>query len=241
MTFHPKHLIVATLLLATSTTFSQNNRTGSWDVFALNAKIKKDWTLYLETQTRSQNTTSDFYYHEIKGGIQYNLPHNNSLFLGTGNYVTYPFPGNYHSPATTKEYRLWEQFVFNNYIGRVQLEHRYRIEQRWVNGIYSNRFRFRLNPIIPINHTKVIPSTFYATTFEEIFFTDKAPYFLRNRFFIGAGYKFTKTFTLQGGFIRQFDYNTSTGGSGKNFAQLLFSFTLDRTSHKERSLQSAID
>ena len=241
MRFSPKHLIGILFLLITSIAFTQNSKTGSWDIIALNAKLKKEWTLYLETQTRSQSIASNFYYHELKGGLQYNLPNNNSLFVGTGNYVTYPFPGNYKSPATTKEFRLWEQFVFNNYIGRVQLEHRYRIEQRWVNGVYSNRFRYRINPTIPINHSSLVPKTVYATTFEEVFFTDNAPYFLRNRFFIGTGYKFTNTFTLQGGFIRQFDYNTSTGGSGKNFAQILCSFTLDKTAHKAHSLQSTID
>ncbi len=229
------------LLVLTSITNAQKSNTGTWDIIALNTKIKKNWSVYLEAQTRSQRVTSNFYYHELKGGFQYNLANNNSLFVGTGNYITYPFPGNYKSPASTKEYRIWEQFVFNNYIGRVQLEHRYRIEQRWINGVYSNRFRFRLNPIIPINHTTMLPNTWYASAFEEVFFTDNAPYFMRNRFFVGAGYKFSKQFTLQAGFIRQFDNNVTTGGSGKNFAQVLLSFTLDKTVRKQASSQGAID
>lgn len=227
--------------ICTTITNAQNSETGSWDIIALNTKIKKNWSVYLEAQTRSQSITSNFFYHELKGGVQYKLPNNNSLFVGTGNYMTYPFPGNYKSPVSTKEFRIWEQFVFNNYIGRVQLEHRYRIEQRWINGIYSNRFRFRLNPIIPINHKTMLPKTFYASTFTEVFFTDNAPYFLRNRFFVGAGYKFSKQFTLQGGLIRQFDNNITTGGSNKNFVQVLLSFTLDKTVQKHASSQGAID
>lgn len=229
------------LLIFNSITNAQNSKTGSWDIIAINTKIKKNWSVYLETQTRSQDVTSNFYYHELKGGLQYKLANNNSLFLGSGNYVTYPYPGNYKTPATTKEFRIWEQFVFNNYIGRVQLEHRYRIEQRWINGVYSNRFRFRLNPIIPINHKTMLPKTIYASTFEEVFFTDNAPYFLRSRFFVGAGYKFSKQFTLQGGFVRQFENNITTGGNGKNFAQVLLSFTLDKTVQKQASSQGAID
>ena len=220
---------------------AQNSRTGSWDILALNTKIKKNVSLYLESQTRSQSFTSNFYYHELKGGIQYNLLNNNSLFFGTGDYVTYPFPGNYKTPASTKEFRMWEQFVFNSYVGRVQLEQRYRVEQRWINGVYSNRFRFRLNPIIPINHSTIKPKTLYASAFEEIFFTDNVPYFLRSRFFVGTGYKFSNSFTIQGGFIRQFDNNIVTGGSGKNFAQLLLSFTIDKTVRKQAPSQGAID
>jgi hypothetical protein len=40
--------------------------------------------------------------------------------------------------------------VLTNNIGRVKLEHRYRIEQRFTsNAGYRNRFRYRINAIVP--------------------------------------------------------------------------------------------
>jgi len=41
-------------------------------------------------------------------------------------------------------------------------------------------------------------------------------------------YQFTQLFTLQMGFIRQLDYNTTNNGSGKNFIQTTFLFTVDK-------------
>jgi hypothetical protein len=112
----------------------------------------------------------------------------------------------------------------NNKISRVMIEHRYRIEQRWLNGDYANRFRYRLSSTIPLNHPSIIKNTLFISVFDEVFFTNKAPYFLRNRVFAGSGYKVSKLLTIQVGFIRQFDYNTVDNGSGKNFIQtsLLF-------------------
>src|SRR5947209_16480812 len=101
---------------------------------------------------------------------------------------------------------MWEQFVLNNNIDRIKIEHRYRVEQRWINGNYFNRFRYRLNAVVPLNHSTTIPKTIFVSVFDEVFFTDKVPYFIRNRFFAGTGYQFNKIFTMQVGFIRQFDY-----------------------------------
>ncbi len=220
---------------------AQNNELGSWDILALNVNLKKNWTVYAETQTRSQKLATDFYYHELKAGLQYNIPKKGSLFFGMGDYKTYAYPGNYKSPATTKESRIWEQLILINNIDRIKIEHRYRIEQRWVNGEFSNRFRYRINPIVPINHQTVVAKTLYATAFDEVFFTNEAPFFLRNRVFAGAGYQFSKLFALQGGFIRQYDYRKSDDGSGKNFLQLLMLFTIDKTQTKMERHPSTMD
>ncbi len=211
---------------------AQNYKTGSWDVASLTYHLNNKFVLYGEVQARSQSFTKDFFYHELKGGLTYNLPKKSSVFIGFGNYETYTFPGDFKKPVTANEFRLWEQFVFNNNFSHLRLEHRYRIEQRWINGNYFNRFRYRLNPVIAINHATVVPHTVFASLFDEVFFTDKAPYFIRNRVFAGAGYQFNNLFTVQTGFIRQFDYRVSDGGTGKNFIQTTFFFNVNHTAAK---------
>ena len=235
-----KAILVMALLFCTKI-FCQNNQLGSWDIIALNITLKNNWGLYGETQTRSQRLTTDFHYHEFKGGIQYSFPKKATLFMGLGNFTTYNFPGNFKSPAIAKEFRLWQQFVLTNNINRVKLQHRYRLEQRWINGNYFNRFRYRINPVIPINHNAVVPKTFFASAFTELFFTNEAPYFLRNRFFIGCGYEFSDPFTLQFGFLRQYDYRKSDDGSGKNYLQLSLLFTLDKSTSKKETHPNTMD
>lgn len=220
---------------------AQNDKLGSWDITNLSLSLNKKFTLWLETQTRSQQLTSDFYYHEFKGGIQYKLQDKATIMVGTGDYKTYSTPGSFKTPMQVKEWRVWEQLVISNNINRVKLEHRYRIEQRWLNGEFANRFRYRINPIIPINHASVIPKTFYLSAFDEVFFTNNAPFFMRNRFFAGAGFQFSKVVATQAGWIRQFDYRKADDGSGKSFIQLSLLFTLDKRIFEKEHFPNTMD
>jgi hypothetical protein len=220
---------------------AQNDKLGTWDIAAMNVNFRHNWSLFLEVQTRSQKFGNDFYYHEFKAGWQYSIPKKAAFLVGMGDYKTYGYPGNFKSPATVKEFRIWEQITLVNNIGRVKIDHRYRIEQRWLNGVFANRFRYRLNPIVPINNKTIVPKTLYVSAFDELFFTNEAPYFLRNRLFGGFGYQFSKFFTLQAGLIRQYDYRKTDDGSGKNFLHLSFLFTVDKTQPKQERHPSTMD
>ena len=222
---------------------AQSNKTGSWDIINLTYHVNSHFGLYTEAEVRSQTISNEFFYHELKAGISYYLPHKTSLFIGFGNYETYQTTGSgsFKKPVTVNEYRLWEQFTLWNNIGSIKIEHRYRIEQRWINGIYSNRFRYRINPIIPINHSSVIACTLFLSAFDEVYFTDTAPYFIRNKVFGGVGYQFSKLLALQVGFTRQFDYRTSDGGSGKNYLQTSVMFNMNHTRNKKEIHLSNMD
>lgn len=227
--FKAAFITVLELLFAISA-FSQNDKTGTWNIVNIQYNHNKNWNFFFENQFRSQKLFDDFYYHELKVGVGYNASDKLALLAGNGLYQTYSIGGNFKSPVLTSEYRTWEQLTLTNNIGRLKLEHRYRIEQRWLSQGYRNRFRYRLNAIFPLNKPKLENCAFYANIFDEIFFTDKGPYFQRNRFFSGLGYKFSKNFILQIGYIRQFDYNP-TGSSAKNFIQTALLFNI----HSQRS------
>jgi len=74
------------------------------------------------------------------------------------------------------------------YEKRLKFEYRYRAQQQWTSNGFRNRFRYRLNTILPLKKKKVEPKTFYLNASNEIFYTDRAPYFERNRLFLGGGY-----------------------------------------------------
>lgn len=227
-------LILLLVFRVPLTTFAQNNRLGTWNILNVQYNFNKKWSAFYENQLRSQKPYQDFFYHELKAGVGYNASNKTVFLLGNGFYQTYSLGGNFKSPVVASEYRLWEQIVVTNNISRLKLEHRYRAEQRWLSQGFRNRFRYRLNAVVPLNRSKVEKGTLYATAFDEVFFTDKTPYFQRNRFFAGFGYEFTKNFILQAGYIRQFDYNVSTS-AGKNFVQstLLFNVHGQRTGREQ--------
>ena len=200
---------------------SQTNYVGTWNVLNTEYAINNKVSVWAEGQLRSQKFINDFYYHEVKTGVNIRPNKSFGILIGMGQYATYSNGGNFKTPVISHEFRLWEQFTLVNNIGKVKIEHRYRIEQRWRNDEYRNRFRYRLNPIIPINKKSIQNHTLFVTLYDEIFITNQPSYFQRNRFFAGMGFQFNKRLTLQAGWIRQTDY-TALSASSKDFWQTTF-------------------
>jgi hypothetical protein len=206
---------------------SQTPGLGYWNIVNAKADFKKNWNAFIEGQVRAQKFPYDYFYHEIKGGIGYDVTESTNILVGVGKYTTYQFNGNFKSPTQSNETRLWEQLTFNHAAGALKIDHRYRFEQRFYKDDYRNRFRYRLNVTLPIRTTK-----FYLNAFEEIFLTNTRPHFERNRLFGGVSYKFTDLFSFQIGYVTQYDYNKGTNPYTKNFVQTSLLFNLN-TSNKQ--------
>ena len=85
-------------------------------------------------------------------------------------------------------------------------EHRYRLEQRWVqqDGVttYSDRARYRLFFTIPLNKPKIEPETFFLAFYDEIFINITENPFSQNRLFGAVGYAVHKNLSFQVGYLR---------------------------------------
>jgi hypothetical protein len=230
----------AILLIFSISALSQPSDLGSWNVINTRLTLSSKWSLFNELQLRSQSFYHNHFYYEVKGGVSYSINKNFSLLLGGGRYITYTDGGNFKSPVTANELRFWQQLTMNQYLERIKFEHRYRIEQRWFKTGYRNRYRYRLNTAFPLNGKKMGPKTFYVAAFDEVFFTNTAPYFERNRFFAGAGYQLTKYFTVQPGYLYQFDYRNNKG-AGKHFFQLTFMIEIDAYKNPNEKIPGNVD
>lgn len=237
-----KPFLTTLIILTAQFSFAQNDKLGSWNVVNFKYNLDHKWSVWAESQTRSQLFFNNFFYYEIKGGLGYAIDKNFSLLFGTGRYATYSNDGNFKKPYANEEFRLWEQITMNQYLDRLKFEHRYRIEQRWLtNGGYRNRFRYRLNAVLPLKNKRLDPKTFYLTAYDEIFLTNIAPYFERNRVFGGFGYKFNDAFVLQPGYIYQFDYRADNTKSGKGFFQVALFIELEKHKSFHEKLPNAVD
>lgn len=233
-------LFLSACMLLSFAAFSQRSHFGSWNVINTKVTLSDKWGVYNELQLRSQSFYHDNYYYEVKGGVSYAVSKNFVFLLGIGKYITYSDGGDFVKPVSANETRFWEQLTMNQYVDRIKFEHRYRVEQRWFKNSYRNRFRYRLNAVLPLNHSKMSPKTFYLTSFDEIFLTNKAPYFERNRFFFGTGYQFSKLFTIQPGYAYQFDYRSGVG-FGKHFFQLTLMFDIDAHKSSHEKIPGTLD
>ncbi len=212
---------------------AQNNKTGIFSIntITLPGDSTHRWGGYVELQARSNDYFNQFYYYETKGGISYDIAKNYTALLGTGRYYTGAMPA--FNQAEVSEFRLWEQMTVNQFLDRIKIEHRYRAEQRWLNGLYRNRFRYRLNVVIPINHPKIDPKTFFVSIFDEIFLNDRVPHFERNRFSAALGYQFDKSLSVQVGWLNQYNYSLSSAGAKNNIA-LMVGYRISRKNGKPK-------
>lgn len=211
-----KFLAGLLILLASSNLYAQ---TGSWTIVNAKGTFNDKWSVFAEGQLRSWKVYDHFYYYELKSAVNYNFTKQLSVTGGLGTYHTYTTSGNFKHPLTNNEFRTWLQVMMVQTFGRIKIDHRYRMEQRWVTAGYRNRYRYRLNAIVALNHKTLTDKTIYATAFEEVFFTNKSPYFERNRIFGGMGYQLNNHVTFQAGYINQFDYST-TKEFAKGYLQL---------------------
>ncbi|HTN08951.1 DUF2490 domain-containing protein [Agriterribacter sp.] len=225
--------ITIILLLLSKLTFAQNKELGTWQVVNAQLSLSQKWKVFTELQARSNSFFNNFFYYEIKGGLSYSINNNFSFLVGTGRYATYADEGNFAKPFASEEFRIWQQVTMNQYLERLKIEHRYRAEQKWTGDGYRNRFRYRLNMMLPLNNAKLVPGTVYLNAYDEVFLNNKAPHFERNRFFAGAGYILTPVTTVQAGYVNQYNYSLSKRG-GKNFLQLSLMLQFKYDDDRER-------
>ena len=222
--------VLIALVIINHAVFSQEkNDLGSWNIVNVTMKVNPKWSFFTEGQLRSLSFYDDFHYYELKLGATYKIKPNFSVTGGIGDYNTYSEGGNFLKPIQNNEIRTWAQVNLKNPFDYIIFEHRYRAEQRFTSNGYRNRFRYRLSAVVPLQGKKIEPKTFYVSVWNELFFTDKEPYFERNRLFIGGGYEFSEQLAIQTGYIHQFDYkiNDETGRDFFNIA-LLYNFDLQQ-------------
>lgn len=229
-------ILLFLIILSTFTTA----QTGSWNILSAKLQVNKKWAVFGEAQIRSLRYYDDFHYYEYKAGVQYNLDKNFVLAAGFGDFDTYSPGGNFKSPKINDEARSWIQLTIKNYLQKLKIEHRYRAEQRFTSNGFRNRFRYRFGMTIPIRHLKMESKTFYVTLSDEIFLTNRAPYFERNRLFAGGGYEFSEAFSLQLGYMRQFDYRL-TDETGRGFVQLSLLFDLKWKNQTAEKIPGGMD
>ncbi len=222
-------------------THAQNSRTGTWGLVTvtLPSDTNHRWGGYTEVQTRTNTLFNQFFYYEVKGGVSYAIRNNFVALLGTGRYTTYAY-GHVSNGPTTTETRLWEQLVLNESWHRFKFENRVRIEQRFLNVGYRNRFRYRLNLITPLNHSTLAPKTLFTSVYDEVFFNNDDPNFERNRISGTLGYKFDKSLSFQVGWINQYNHFDLNPSGNKNNLLLIVQYQINRKKNDTRQFLPTI-
>ena len=189
---------------------AQESNLGNWLIYIGSKKINSKFNWHHEVQYRNYNAIGDLEQLLLRTGIGYNLSeNNNNLLLGYGfihsqNYV------NADEKVNVNEHRVFQQFVTKQSFSRVKVQHRYRLEERWVEDAdFKMRFRYFLSLNIGLNNKDIVDNTWYASAYNEIFINNNQVIFDRNRLYVGLGYKLNKYAKFEIGYMNQFLNNAN--------------------------------
>lgn len=213
------YLTIFIFYFHSKTLHAQTFELGSWNILNLKYKLNEKCSFFGETQLRSLKFYNNFHYYEYKGGVDYTIHRNVKLTLGAGSYQTYKEGGDFVLPKNNDEFRIWPQIIVFQSIGKLKIEQRYRAELRFTSNGYRNRFRYRLGLSLPFGKDINGYKPFQIGASNELFFTDKEPYFERNRMLFTLNYKTSKTTNLQIGYLHQLDYKINDE-TGRDFIQI---------------------
>lgn len=216
-----KVITLITLMLLILQLKAQEDKTGNWLMYFGQNRITDKISIHTEAQYRN-HTISPTNTEQLllRTGVNYHLK-SAMITAGYGHIGSHVYKSEQKSPEV-EEHRIWQQLITKNKLGRIKLEHRYRVEQRWVNKEYKNRLRYRLMAFIPLNSKKVEVGTVFLGVYDEIFLNTKQTYFDRNRLYGALGYQMNNYTGMQVGMLHQ-----ETNNGGKWYLQFALTFNTD--------------
>ena len=198
------------VLLLAANVNAQKTDTGNWFLYFGNQKINNRWNWHNEVQYRNYNFAGDLEQLLLRTGIGYNLSeNNNNLLLGYAYIHSEPYVAGTDDKLETDEHRIFQQFITKQQFGRINIQHRYRVEERFVKDDFKLRLRYFLSLNIPINKKEMEKNAIYASAYNEIFLNTEQNQFDRNRLYGGIGYCFNKSIKVEAGIMSQMMANNS--------------------------------
>ncbi|WP_262152475.1 DUF2490 domain-containing protein [Chryseobacterium foetidum] len=205
-----KSFFAAVLLFTGIFASAQNNDIGAWYMYFGNNKVSKKFNFHNEIQYRNFNGIGDLEQLLIRTGIGYDLTeNNNNVLLGYGFILSQPYINGEKTENT--EHRIFQQFITKQKFGRFNLQHRYRLEERFLEDDFRMRFRYYLGFNIPLNNKEMLPKTLYLSAYNEFFLHLNSPVFDRNRVYGALGFVINKNMKIEVGYMNQIQENKNRG------------------------------
>ncbi|NII84933.1 DUF2490 domain-containing protein [Pedobacter sp. SG908] len=218
------------IIMASGNLYAQTQHQNSgWFMLLNNTKFNDKWGLQFDVQLRSADDWGYLRNTLVRPALQYFINNKHNVALGYLWQTTHTeLEGT--PDLTLHEHRIFEQYIYNHKIKSVFASHRFRVEQRFIGrtgeDVFSQRFRYFVRLIQPLQKTQ---PTFTKGPFvalqNEVFLNlqnkDKInnSVFDQNRLYLAAGYRFSKQFDLEAGYMNQIT-NGISNNTVNNIIQL---------------------
>lgn len=181
------------------------DRLGNWLMYFGTHRVTEKLSAHTEAQFRFYEPTANLNQILLRTGLNYHINPSAMITAGYAYIPTESFEKGTNQ-ISTRENRIWQQFILRNKVWRLHFEHRYRLEQRWVRQdqetSYLNRTRYRLFIALPLSKPKMADNTLFFAAYDEIFIDLDDDPFGQNRLYGALGYKFNKVISIQLGYLR---------------------------------------
>lgn len=205
-----RQLFFLILIVFSAIFYAQKSDVGAWYMYFGNNKISKRLNFHNEIQYRSFDGIGDLEQLLIRTGIGYDLTeNNNNILLGYGFILSQPYVDGEKIENT--EHRIFQQYITKQKFGRINLQYRYRLEERFLEEDFRMRFRYYLGVNIPLSNKEMSPKTLYISAYNEIFLHLDNPVFDRNRVYGALGFVINKNMRIEAGYMNQIQENKNRG------------------------------
>lgn len=195
------------------------DKLGGWYMYFWDTNFAESkFGLQGDVQYRNWNVMGDLEQLLLRAGLTYSPNSNIKLTLGYGNITTGTFGD---SNDTSGESRIYQEALLPHKVSnRIFLKHRFRYEQRWVEGQdFRTRYRYNLFLNIPLNQPNLDKNSIYLAFYNELFINGQkdigngrnVELFDRNRLYGALGYALKDNLKVQFGFMEQ-TLNTNSKG-----------------------------
>lgn len=158
----------------------------------------------------------------LRPAVNFHLNDPVLLTLGYSYYENHPY-GAHPIRFANHEHHVYQQVQLTQPIGRVGVQHRFRMEERFIARIvpsaddpdagvldryvYQSRFRYRLWVTVPLNRPKVEPGAFTANVYDEVFLrfgdSERLDLVQQNRISLLLGYQVNRPVSVLLGYLYQ--------------------------------------
>lgn len=210
-------ILVSLIIPISSSAQEKNDQLGAWYMYFYNTTFKESpWGIQGDLQYRNWNLGGDLEQLLIRSGITYQPKKAQIKFtLGYGN-ITTGIIGS--SNVTSGEHRIYQEALYPVKFGnRIYTNHRFRYEQRFVEGQdLRTRYRYNLFINVPLNKKTLEKKAMYIALYNEIFINgqrdigyNSVEIFDRNRAYAAIGYVIKNGLSVQLGIMNQTTDNQS--------------------------------
>lgn len=203
---------------------AQTNTTtniNGWFMYFGNHHITEKLGIHTEYQWRRHDVITNWQQSLLRVGLDWYANKTISLTAGYGWIRSYAY-GEQPIKFDFNEHRIWQQLIINQQSGRLYFQHRYRLEQRFLENLvadnqgeaqqdgykYRNRARYRFFLAIPLTREKMQDNTWFAGFYDEVFLgfgRGIGKNILdQNRIYFSIGWRKNKNCNIQLGYLNHY-------------------------------------